>query len=436
MLEEIKTRSVSLLRWSERYTKTDMVYLAGNGFWLALGQVGIGITALLISIAFARFIPKEVYGNYRFLLSIFWTLTAFSFTGISTVLARAIARGEGHAYQKSLRLSLIWSMPMVLIGLSMSSYYFLNGNAMLALGSLVIALIGPFMQTAYLYGSFLEGKQAFRDNAISGITLNAIPALALIASMFMVHDPVIFLLIYLSTSALTGFVISFIVVRKHHSNPNIHTAIESKEFGILSAHFSVMNILNTVSQQVDRILVFHYLGAVQLAIYAFATAIPEQIKTLFNSVATLALPRFVKRPLEETKKTLIYRLLGFSALAIIVIGFYILVAPLIFSVLFPAYHEAVFYSILYAISLVAASGVVPVALLEAHAAKRELYIYNTVGPVFQIAVLFAFVSTMGLLGAVIARILGRFFFLILGVVLTFIYAARVQKMNSSLQIPL
>ena len=144
----------------------------------------------------------------------------------------------------------------------------------------------------------------------------------------------------------------------------------------------------------------------------------------------------MKRPLEETKKTLIYRLLGFSALAIIVIGFYILVAPLIFSVLFPAYHEAVFYSILYAISLVAASGVVPVSLLEAHAAKRELYIYNTVGPVFQILVLFAFVSKMGLICAVIARILCRFFFLILGVVLTFIYAARVQKMNSSLQIPL
>lgn len=425
MLSSLRERVFSLLKWSERYTKTDMVYLAGNGFWLAVGQVGIGLIALGVSVAFARFVPKDVYGNYRFLLSIFWILTAFSFTGISTVLARAVARGESGAYARSLRLSLLWSIPMAIIGLGTSIYYYLNENTVLAAGALVIAIIGPFMQGAYLYGSYLEGKQAFRENAIGGIVLNLVPALALLASMFFIDDPVIFLLIYLGTSVLTGFVVSYVVVKKQA----VSLKTQSKGFGTLSAHFSLMNILNTVSTQVDRILVFHFLGAVELAVYAFATAIPDQIKGLFNSVATLALPKFVKRPLEEVKSTLVYRLLGLSVIAAVAAMIYAFIAPFVFHILFPAYSEAIFYSVLYAVTLIPVGAVVPLALLEAHAAKRELYIYNVAGPLFQIAILLILISTMGLLGAVIARIIGRIFFLVLGIILTYSYSARIRKLK-------
>jgi O-antigen/teichoic acid export membrane protein len=423
MLEAPRSRVHRFLKWTERYTKTDMVYLAGNGFWLAVGQVAIGLTALGVSAAFARFVPKDVYGNYRFLLSLFWILTAFSFTGISTVLARAVARGEAGAYMKSLRLSLIWSIPMLLIGLGMSGYYFLNGNEMLGWGCLVIALIGPFMQSAYLFGSFLEGKQAFRENAIGGILLNVIPAIGLLAAMFVVRDPVIFLLIFLGLSVLTGFGVSYVVVRGTRAS----ATAEAKGFGNLSAHFSAMNILNTISIQADRILVFHYLGAVELAVYAFATSIPDQIKTLFNSVATLAMPRFVRRPLEEVRSTFLYRLFGLSIIAACIAGIYALFVPFIFQVLFPAYSEAVFYSMLYALTLIPGATAIPVALLEAHAAKRELYVYNTAGPLFNIAALYVCIAFFGLLGAVIARILGRLFYFLLGIVLTFTYASRVKN---------
>ena len=47
--------------------------------------------------------------------------------------------------------------------------------------------------------------------------------------------------------------------------------------------------------QSHRILAFHYLGAVELAIYSFAIAPPEQIKGVFKFLGTLALPKFSKR---------------------------------------------------------------------------------------------------------------------------------------------
>ena len=39
----LKKRLVHILRWSERYTKTDMVYFASGNFWLITSRViGVG----------------------------------------------------------------------------------------------------------------------------------------------------------------------------------------------------------------------------------------------------------------------------------------------------------------------------------------------------------------------------------------------------------
>ena len=38
MINKIKNRIYNILRQSEKYTQTDMVYLAKGGFWLTLGM--------------------------------------------------------------------------------------------------------------------------------------------------------------------------------------------------------------------------------------------------------------------------------------------------------------------------------------------------------------------------------------------------------------
>lgn len=38
MLHTLQHRIYKLLRWSQRYTRTDMVYLAKGGTWLSLAQ--------------------------------------------------------------------------------------------------------------------------------------------------------------------------------------------------------------------------------------------------------------------------------------------------------------------------------------------------------------------------------------------------------------
>lgn len=416
----MKKRLTSFLHWGEQYAKTDLVYLTKNASWLTISQISISAFALLTSIAFAHFIPKDIYGSYRYLLSLFWTLTTFSLTGIPTALARAISKGEDGAYKESVRLSLLWSIPMILISLGLAVYYFAQGNLILFSGSLIIAIFGPLMQPSYLFGSLLEGKRAFRETALAGIVLNFVPMLALIATMFFSQNPLSFLVIYLIANAGTAILISWFFWKKYR--PAEHKPPES--LFELGAHFSVMNILAGIAGQIDRLLVFHYLGAVELAVYSFAIALPDQVKSMSNNIATIAFPKFASRAFREIQESLLYRIGGFTLLMTALAGIYIYFAPLVFQIFFPAYTEAVFYSQIYALALIPLASIFPTTALQAHAANKELYILNIVSSVFQIGILFPAIAYYGLLGAVVARILSRTFNLLLSVMLTRAYARK------------
>ncbi len=412
----------ALLKQAERITKTDLRYLIKGGMWLTLGQISISILAFLLSVAFAHFVPKETYGTYRYLLSVFWLLTAFGLSGIPTALTRAVAKGDAGAYFYALKLSLLGSIPMALISLSISAYYAYNGNALLSYGCLIISILGPFMQAAYMYGAVLEGKKAFRENAFSGMFLNALPTLAIILLMFITKDPLAFLGAYLGASVISGIIVSLWMTRKYRF---VSENTESrKDFRSLGLHLSAMNILSTLSQQADKLLIFHELGPVNLAIYAFAVAMPDQIRAVLGNLETLSFAKFAQRRARDIVPTLGLRLWGLSALIAFFVGAYILAAPFIFSILFPTYHEAILLSQIYALSLIPVGSIVPISVLQAHAAKRELYIFNTVVPVFQIGSLWVGVMFFGLLGAIVARIVTRLLTLMLSLILVHIYARR------------
>ena len=66
---KIKEKIFNLLHWSQKYTGTDMVYLATGGFWLISGQIFYSATAFLLSIAFANLWSKETYGIYTYIIS-------------------------------------------------------------------------------------------------------------------------------------------------------------------------------------------------------------------------------------------------------------------------------------------------------------------------------------------------------------------------------
>lgn len=415
--EEPSTAYNNSLLWLGRLTKTDVTYIASGGFWLGASQLGIGLIAFGVSIAFAHFVSKDVYGTYRFLLASFWTMTAFTMSGITSSMARAVARGAEGTYRQSFPLFIIGCLPMTLIALGGSLYYYSNQNLLLASGMLLIALFGTLFQPSYLFGSFLEGKRAFKMNAVSGIVVSVIPALALFATMFITENPLAFFAVYLLSNVCTGTGLCLFIY--HYYKPNTVKDPNLLNFGL---HMSANNILATIAGRIDELLLFHFLGPTSVAVYSFATALPNQIKNLANTIANVAFPKFAARPIHEIVPTLSYRMSLFTFALMGTTALYWFAAPFLFSVFFPTYTHSIWYSQLFALALIPVASIIPQTLLEAHAAKRQLYILNTVGPIMQIGTLFLLITFYGLLGAVVARIVNRLFGLVLSVALVKHYA--------------
>lgn len=403
-----------------------MVYLSKGGFWLTIDEIAGGLAALLLSVAFAHYLPKEVYGTYRYLIALFWILTAFTMTGLPGAVSRAVAQGHEGAFRSSFLYSVRWALPLSFIALGTSAYYFLNGNGNLGFGLLIIAGLGPLMQGAYLWGSYCIGTKRFRTLALGGAFFAFFPVLVLLVTMYFSKSPLVLLFAYLGGSVIAGFLIAAFIFVRYRPN-----RVPDSEFKNLGWHFSAMNLLSTIAAQVDKVVVFHYLGAVELAVYAFATALPEQIKNVFSGVSTLALPKFVERSFSDIQKSFWYRLWGFTGLLTAASIVYVLIAPFAFNLLFPKYQEAVLYSQIFALSLIPIGNSLSIALLQAHKAKRELYVFNLLSPAFQIGALIVLTGTYGLMGTIVARIASRAWSFVLGNILVRWHGLRLARRSLS-----
>ena len=169
-----------------------------------------------------------------------------------------------------------------------------------------------------------------------------------------------------------------------------------------------MDIISAITSQLDKILVFNYLGAAELSIYVFAIAMPEQMKGLLKNVYTLALPKFTQSDYQENRKSIQIKMLRFSLVLSPVIIIYILTAPFLFRWLFPQYLDSIFYSQIFSISLLSAANSFPIAFLQSQRAQKKLYQYNIYSPAIQIIFLFVFIYFFGLMGMIAARVINRF----------------------------
>ena len=94
------------------YTKTDVVYLASGSFWNISSQIVSSLCTFFLAIAFAHFISKEAYGQYKFVLSIISIISTFTLSGLGTAVMQSVTKGyEGtlaYAFRKNLRWSILF----------------------------------------------------------------------------------------------------------------------------------------------------------------------------------------------------------------------------------------------------------------------------------------------------------------------------------------
>src|SRR3989338_3126996 len=108
MRQTINRKILEFLKWSERYTKTDMRYASMGMFWILLGKAGLSLISLATMTAFAHWLPKETYGTYQFIISLFGIAGIFTLSGISTALVGSIAQKKEGTLLAAVKEKIKW----------------------------------------------------------------------------------------------------------------------------------------------------------------------------------------------------------------------------------------------------------------------------------------------------------------------------------------
>jgi len=401
-MKKLKSFIFQMLRRSERFTKTDMVYLTKGGFWLSLTQGIASVTGLVLAIAFANFLPPEVYGNYRYILSVMGILAVTSLTGINLAYIQAVARGFEGSFARAFKTKFRFSLLGSLGGLALAFYYQTYNNTELAIGFFVVAIFFPIFQTSGLFDSILHGQKDFRRSAIYNGLVRIISVGALIGALFITDNLAIILIAFFLPEIVLHLIITFIVLRRMPIQPASDPTVN--KFGI---HLSLMEVLKTVAGQIDKILVFHYLGAIELALYSFALAVPSQLKGLLQNLKSLALPKFSAAKSEDLYDSLPKKIRRFEIFVVAAVVVYIFTAPSIYKIFFPKYLEAVLLSQIYALAIVFLPRTLYSTALIAKRKQKELYEIRILTPIIKIIILFVAVINWGLWGVIGARVVGE-----------------------------
>lgn len=400
-----------LLRWSERHTKTDMVYLASGGFWMVLAQGISSGSALALALVLGNFLPPETYGTYKYVLSIAGILSIFVLPGMDTAYVRATAQGHAGTAGAIANVRMRWGLVGGGIGLLGSLYYYLNGNSELGTALLIIALTLPVFDTFTLYQAYYSGTGQFGRQARNHGIAQVVSVASLICAALLTDSVSVLLLAYFLPLLLVRLTLYRLTFRgMTPDDPAIER--ETVSYGW---HLTLMNILSVVASNADKILIWQFLGPAEVAIYTFAVAMPEQLKGPLKGVSDLAFRKFAKQSPDHIRQGLpgLWRKLLLYALGLLGISIaYIIAAPLLFSVLFPQYQESVFYSQIFMVSALGLVGTIPLAVLGAHRKLKEQYIFFTSQPVLQILLYLLLIPFWGIMGAIVARILMRVLYVI------------------------
>ncbi|MDD2913335.1 MAG: oligosaccharide flippase family protein [Candidatus Paceibacterota bacterium] len=396
----IKEKTIKILRWSEKYTKTDMIYLAKGGFWLSFTTLIVSLMTFIKMIVFGRFLPQDVYGTYSYIIAVSGILALFSLPGIETAVIKSIAQKKDGTFYLGLKTRLKWGLIGSGLSLLLSIWYFVNQNSILGTSFLIVAFFLPSIGAFNLFYSFWHAKKKFETYAKYEILASIFIAIVIIPVVFLTNNVVtIILLLFLSQ-----FIIYGIITRK--TIKSAKNKEEDKKAISFGKDLTVMSTISFLSEYIDKIIIWKFLGPVQVAIYSFAQMPIYRIYGLIP-ISSLALPKLGERNIREIKKEIMKKFKKLFLASFSLTLFLILIAPLFYKILLPNYIESIPY--FQAFSLIIALspfGLIGSAIIS-EGKRKDLYILNTITPLLKIILFFVFVPFYGIWGIITAILISR-----------------------------
>lgn len=404
MLENVRSKIYRWLRFTEKYTKVDMVYLTKGGAWLTLGNFVAGGSGFLLSVCFANLLPKEVYGQYKYILSIASLFSITTLQGMENAITQAIAKGKEKTFVAGLKTKMKWGMAGAVISLGFSLYYFIHKDVNFSLAYLVVAFFLPFMDSFSLYNSFFNGKKEFKKITILNIISQVISIASMIATVFLTTKLYWIVAAYfIPNTFIRLFFVNRILKKIDQS-----TACDeqSVKYG---KNLSWLSVLGTITKTIDQVIIYNFVNTAALAVYSIAVAPVKELQNIVKSIDPLSLPKLAERSLVEIQKTLLAKIFKLFLIVAVIVVLYIITIPYFYQIFFPKYIDSIRYSQLFSLNLLFYPFILINTALTAHIKQKELFISGLSSSIFYLAILAPLTYLLGLSGVILTYILNNLF---------------------------
>ncbi len=380
----------------------DLPYFLHGGFWLAFSTLISFVGGIFLSALFARIWPKDIYGQFSFLMSALGFMSLTALPGMGQALTQSVAEGKDGTYKFAVRSVFRWSMIGFLLLVFGSVYFSFRQNPSLGLATFVSALAFPISSATSLSISFLTGKKNFKKVAIFSIIFQYSSLLATAFALWKFPSIILVALFSAWSTAIAGMILAYIAYKDIENN------IMDEDMASLGMHLSLSQFFTISADYLDRFLVPLLLGFTNNAIYAFAILIPMQIHTFFKVLLGLGQPKIASISEKNLFGDLWKKSVQLEIPVLAIVGMYIVLAPVIFKILFPGYStSATFISQIFSLSLLYYPGNLLSLGLIKRRDTRSIYAMNIVYLAITVISLIILIPLFGLMGAVVSKVIVR-----------------------------
>ncbi len=413
---------IGVLRWSEKYTQTDMVYVMHGGFWLLLGRAALFFILALTMVAFANWLPPATYGIYQYILAVMGLLGIFSLPGLNTALIISIAQKKEGSLPLIVKTKLKWALLGSLGMFIIAGWYVYQQQNLLVIAFGIAGAFLPFYTVLPVFDAYWNGKKRFDIKTRYEILVAFLAAACIIPTVYFTNNIALILFAFFSSyTLLNGFFLWRTIQHIENSDG------DKKSIG-LGKSLTIITAIWTLAEYADKIILWKFLGPTQLAVYAFAFQ-PLQRIIAFNPMGALILPKVSESGTKQTHESLMKKFLKSFAVTLPAAAGLALLAPFIYRIFFPQYMEAVIYFQALSMLIAMAPFVLINMVLVAEMRKKELYIVNITRATIKIGLYLALVPFLSIWGVVTGHIIGS----IAGNILLLYFFMRNRQQNGILE---
>ena len=388
-----------------KFRNINWTYFVKGGLWLSLADIVAKGSAILLSVAFARLVSKEFYGQYKFIFSILGMLAVFSLPGLNTAITQSVARGYNSSFFRGVKTRLKWSLlgSIILIGVSLYFKYLKHSNLWLCF--LLAAVFFPLLRSLNAINSFFIAEERFDKSSVYSSTVQLVPTVAVLASLYFFKN----LFLVILTSFFTVTIVNLYFYYRIPRN-NLNKEKADKELLNYGRHLSLMGGITSVAFYLDKLLIAKFLGFEQVAIYSIASVIPESSKSLMKMIIPLTLPKLSNIQTEQVYGKIRSKLPSLFILGFLVVAIGVPILPYLIKFLYTGkYNSSIIYAQILLFSLIFGfPSATFSSVLQSQKSQRELYIFNILYSLLQISFLFVLTPLYGVMGVVLARLIARF----------------------------